>query len=222
MRDRIGSSFFIEQRRTAEFSRETSPDQGQKLKNGHPSSPFLPPHHRRHPVSHERHPTTPPSRTPIFPEGSTIADTHFPSGHRERPPPMPSTHRAQREQHNLVRREKPLRSAFGAGLYADTHSPRKPAKPVPRPGRSSTAIPTGPSPGIAPVLGSPNRRHPNSERRTLQLQGRCCCLPGRCAAARVQGGQEMGVFLGGADQLRATTVGSKAQLPIQKWPWRDP
>ena len=114
VRDRIGSSFFIEQRRTAEFSRETSPDQGQKLKNGHPSSPFLPPHHRRHPVSHERHPTTPPSRTPIFPEGSTIADTHFPSGHRERPPPMPPTHRPQRGQHNLVRREKPLRSALGA------------------------------------------------------------------------------------------------------------
>jgi|GEM_PF-5454047 len=180
----------MEQRRTAEFSCKPSPDQGQKLKNGHPTSPSRPSLHRRHPVLHEGNPTTTTT--------TTIADTHISPGHRERPAPMTPTHRAQREQHNLVRREKPLRSAFGAGLYADTDSPGKPAKPLP-----STRL----------VLhGHPSRPLPEDRTRPRdlqsqtpkfraaraaappQLEGRWCCLPGRCAAVRVQGRQQMGVI----------------------------
>ena len=69
--------------------------------------------------------------------------------------------------------------------------------PFPRPGWSSTAIQAGLCLRIAPVRGTPNRRHPNFELRELRpplLEGRRCCLPGRCAAVRVQGRQQMGVI----------------------------
>ncbi len=189
----------MEQRRTAEFSCKPSPDQGQKLKNGHPTSPSRPSLHRRHPVLHEGNPTTTTT--------TTIADTHISPGHRERPAPMTPTHRAQREQHNLVRREKPLRSAFGAGLYADTDSPGKPAKPLP-----STRL----------VLhGHPSRPLPEDRTRPRDLQSQTpkfraarAADPSHCRADGVASPEGAPLLGFKADNKWVSTLVGRFPLPL--------